>query len=110
MQSTSDPYHLLARPTFFLGINDDDPAIDGPQVDIQTVQVLQINRTKFTSDELAAIDILIQEVPILDDNTPTVKNPVLVDVKAAAAAAAAYDGNEVRAQFDSGADATVTNL
>ena len=52
--------------------DDDDPAIDGSQVDIQTVQVLRINTTEFTSDELTAIDSLPQAVPILDDNTPTV--------------------------------------
>ena len=38
--------------------NNDDPAIDGPQVDIQTVQVLRIDTTNFTSNELSAIDSL----------------------------------------------------
>ena len=45
-------------------------------------------------------------VPNLDDNTPAVDNPILIDVQVVAA----HDGNEVRAQFDSGANATVTNL
>ena len=93
--------------------NDDNPAIDIPQVAIQEVKVLRINTKKFTSDELAAYDDLPQAVPILDSNTPTVDEPILIDVKAVALAvdpADAYDGNDVRAQFDSGADATVTNL
>ena len=88
--------------------NDNDPAIDGSQVDIQTVQVLRINTTKFTSDELATIDSLPQAVTILDDNTPTVIDPILIDVKTVAAAA--YIGNGVCTQFDSGAGVTVTNL
>ena len=73
--------------------DNDDPALDGAQIDIQTVQVLQINTTKFISYELAAIDSLPQAVPILDDNTPTVEDSILIDVKAVAA----HDGNEVRA-------------
>ena len=88
--------------------DDDDPAIDGPQVEIQTVQGLRINTKKFTSNELAAIDNLPQEDPILESDTPTVEDPILADVKAVVADA--YDGNDVRAQFDSGADATLTNL
>ena len=73
--------------------------------------MLRINTKKFTSDELAAFDDLPQAVPILDSNTPAVEEPILIDVKAVAIDPAdAYDGNDVRAQFDSGADATVTNL
>ena len=90
---------------------DDNPAIDTPRAAIQEVKVLRINTEKFTSDELAANDDLPQAVPILDSNTPTVEEPVLIDVKAVAVDPAdAYDGNDVCAQFDSGADATVTNL
>ena len=112
-----NPVYLNAiniKPVPFSGSSDvlpwnhdyDDPTIDGAQVDIQIGQVLQINTTKFTSDELATIDSLPQAVPILDDNTPTVEDPILIDVKAVAT----HEGNEVCAQFNSGTDATVTNL
>ena len=70
--------------------------------------MLRINRKKFTSDELAAFDDLSQAIPILESNTPTVEEPILIDVKSVVADG--YDGNDVRAQFDSGAEATVTNL
>ena len=91
--------------------NDDNPAIDSPQLATQEVKVLRINTKKFTSNELAAFDTLPLEIPILDSNTPTVEEQVLIDVKAIAVDPAdAYDGNDVRAQFDSGADETVTNL
>ena len=88
--------------------NDDNPAIDGPQVEKQEVQVLHINTKKFTSDELATFDNLPQAVPILESNTFTIGEPILIDVKSVAADV--YDGNDVRAQFESGADATVINL
>ena len=91
--------------------DDDNPVIDIPLVAAQDVKVLRVNTKKFTSD--AADDDLPQAVHILDSNTPTVDEPALIDVKAVALAvdpADAYDNNDVRAQFDSGADATVTNL
>ena len=86
--------------------DNDYPILDGTPVDIQTVQALRINTSKFSSNELAAIDNLPQAIPIFDDNTPAVDDPILIDVKAVAA----RDGNEFRGQFDNGADATVTNL
>ena len=73
--------------------------------------MLCINTKKFTSDEVAAFDNLPQAVPVLESNIPTVEEPILIDVKAFAADPAdAYDINDARAQFDSGADTTVTNL
>ena len=36
----------------------DDQTLDGAQVDLATVKILRINTTKFTSDELAAINDL----------------------------------------------------
>ena len=70
--------------------------------------MLRINTKKFTSNKLAAFDSLPQAVPILESNTPTVEEPILIDVKSVVADG--YDGNDVRAQFDNCADATVTNL
>ena len=82
--------------------DDNNPTLDGAQVDVQTVQVLRINTKKFTFDELTGIDDLTQAVPIFDDDTPAVDDPILIDVKAVAA----HDRNEVRVQFGSGADTT----
>ena len=52
------------------------------------------------------MDNLPQAVANLDNSTPTVDDPILIDVKAVAA----YDGNGVCGQFDNSADTTVTNL
>ena len=86
--------------------NDDDLTLDSTPVDIQIVQLLCIDTSKFSSDELATIDNLPQAVPILDEDTPVVNEPILIIVKAIPA----HDRNEVRGQFNNGADATVTNL
>ena len=78
--------------------DDDNPAIDDPQVEIQEVKVLRINTKKFTSDELAAFGDLPQAIPILESNIPTVEEPILIDVKAVAVDPAdACDDNNVRA-------------
>ena len=61
---------------------------------------------KFSSNKLAEIGILPQAVPIVDDDPPTVDDPILIGVKAVAL----YEVNEVRGYFDNGADTTVTNL
>ena len=46
--------------------DDDDPILDGVPIGIETVQVLCINTSKFSSNELAEIDKLPQAVPILE--------------------------------------------
>ena len=86
--------------------DNDDPTLDGAPIDIETVQVICINTSKFTSDELAEIDKLPQAVPILDEDTPAVDDPILIAVKVVAV----YNGNEVHGKFDNGADATVGNF
>ena len=53
-----------------------------------------------------AFDNLPQAVSILDEDTPAVGEPILIDVKSIAA----HDSNKVRGQFDNGADVTVTKL
>ena len=47
-----------------------------------------------------------QAVLILDNNTPAIDDPILIDVKAVTT----HDGNEVCGQFNNGADTTVTDL
>ena len=86
--------------------DDNDPTLDGTQVDFAIVQVLCINTTKFTSNDLAVINELPRAVPILDDDTPAVDDPILIDARTVAV----HDGNQVCGQFNNGADTTVTNL
>ena len=75
--------------------NNDNPTLDGAPIDIETVQVLRINTSKFSPNELAEIEKLPKAVPILDDNTPTVDDPILINIKVVAV----HDSNEVCSQF-----------
>ena len=59
--------------------NDGDLTLDGAQVDIQTVQVHCINTRKFSSNKLAANDNLPQPVHIIDVDTLTIDDPILID-------------------------------
>ena len=71
--------------------DNDDPTLNGAPIDVQIVQVLCINTSKFSSGDLVEIDKIPQAVPILDDDTPAVDGPILIDTKAVAI----HNNNEV---------------
>ena len=62
---------------------DDDPLLDTMD-NLDTVQVLRIDNSKFTSSELIDYAKLPQAVPILDDPPPTIDDSITIEVKGVA--------------------------
>ena len=84
---------------------DDDPLFDTTD-DLTTVQVLRINTSKFISDDVVNYTKPPQTVPILDKAPPNIDDTITIEVKGVAV----EDVDVVCGQFNSGTDATITNL
>lgn len=89
---------------------DYNPLLDGNN-DMDTVQFLWVNTSKFTTDQLTGYAEL-PKIGLTFVPAPSIDNPVTINVNAVAIGniVTLTDSNQVQGQFDNGVNTTFANL